>query len=330
MGADDYNTDSGVEFRIGHKFRSREGVLQGVKNYSIQKSAEYRVVESDRLKYHPSYRKVWMAKQKAIAQIYGDWEESYKVLRLLQTLQSCHPGTIEAFKHCKPFISVDGMHLYGEYGGVLLITVAQDGNSNILHVAFAIVESESTDSCRGQAVSHNAAYSPRNAGYERYMDALRTLSREMADWASRFNKEIWLQHCDGGRRFGDMTTNLFECINVVLKGTRYLSISAIVRCMYERFFEWGSYVHLVYLQESELKVYEVEFPPILDEKLWPEWHGACLRPNPAMCRKATGRPIFTRFRSDIDEVDCQDKRCRLCRQTGHTRRGCLNQAIEDS
>ncbi|RYR03321.1 hypothetical protein Ahy_B06g082205 [Arachis hypogaea] len=95
-------------------------------------------------------------------------------------------------------------------------------------------------------------------------------------------------------------------------------------------FEWGSYVHLVYLQESELKVYEVEFPPILDEKLWPEWHGACLRPNPAMCRKATGRPIFTRFRSDIDEVDCQDKRCRLCRQTGHTRRGCLNQAIEDS
>ncbi|RYQ98615.1 hypothetical protein Ahy_B07g086378 [Arachis hypogaea] len=47
--------------------------------------------------YHfkPSYRKVWMAKQKAIAQIYGDWEESYnKVPKLLQKLQSCFFGTI--------------------------------------------------------------------------------------------------------------------------------------------------------------------------------------------------------------------------------------------
>ncbi|RYR34789.1 hypothetical protein Ahy_A10g049818 [Arachis hypogaea] len=42
--------------------------------------------------YHfkPSYRKVWMTKQKAIAQIYGNWEESYnKIPRLLQALQEC-------------------------------------------------------------------------------------------------------------------------------------------------------------------------------------------------------------------------------------------------
>ncbi|RYQ88807.1 hypothetical protein Ahy_B09g095786 isoform A [Arachis hypogaea] len=48
----DYNLDGGVEFRVGHRFRSREAVLQGVKNYSIRRSAEYRVIESDRLKYH--------------------------------------------------------------------------------------------------------------------------------------------------------------------------------------------------------------------------------------------------------------------------------------
>ncbi|XP_016200088.1 uncharacterized protein LOC107641096 [Arachis ipaensis] len=258
----DYNLDGGVEFWVGHRFRSREAVLQGVKNYSICRSAEYRVIESDRLKYHvqchqvdsgcqwslrvalrqnlgywevqrfggshsclaptmsqdhrqldsslicrvilpliqsnpsvsipvlqgavqasyhfkQSYRKVWMVKQKAIARIYGDWEESYnKVPKLLQTLQSCFLGTIcdlrvkpyyeghlmvfdccmfdkvfwdfsscvEAFKHCKPFVSVDDTHLYGKYGGVLLIAVAEDGNNNILPIAFAIVESESTES----------------------------------------------------------------------------------------------------------------------------------------------------------------------------------------
>ncbi|RYR35424.1 hypothetical protein Ahy_A10g050573 isoform D [Arachis hypogaea] len=48
----DYSLDGGVEFRVGHRFRSREAVLQGVKNYSIRRSAEYRVIESDRLKYH--------------------------------------------------------------------------------------------------------------------------------------------------------------------------------------------------------------------------------------------------------------------------------------
>ncbi|RYR15218.1 hypothetical protein Ahy_B04g071944 [Arachis hypogaea] len=48
----DYNLDCSVEFWVGHKFRSREAVLQGVKNYSIWRSAEYQVIESDRLKYH--------------------------------------------------------------------------------------------------------------------------------------------------------------------------------------------------------------------------------------------------------------------------------------
>ncbi|RYR31900.1 hypothetical protein Ahy_B01g056843 [Arachis hypogaea] len=57
---------------------------------------------------------------------------------------------------------------------------------------------------------------------------------EMVDWALRFRKDLWLQHCDEGRRYGHMTTNLSECINVMLKGTRNLPVAAIVRAMYER------------------------------------------------------------------------------------------------
>ncbi|XP_072065582.1 uncharacterized protein [Arachis hypogaea] len=55
-GEEDYNLDGGVEFRVGHRFKCREAVLQGVKNYSICRSAEYRVIESDRLKYHVQCR----------------------------------------------------------------------------------------------------------------------------------------------------------------------------------------------------------------------------------------------------------------------------------
>ncbi|XP_057746139.1 uncharacterized protein LOC130965389 [Arachis stenosperma] len=87
--------------------------------------------------FRPTYRRVWMAKQKSIAIIYGDWDESYNDL-LFWTFPPC----IEAFRHCKPLVSIDGTHLYGKYGGTLLIAIAQDGNSNILPVAFALVEGE--------------------------------------------------------------------------------------------------------------------------------------------------------------------------------------------
>ncbi|XP_057746713.1 uncharacterized protein LOC130965982 [Arachis stenosperma] len=146
---------SSTEFQIGQSFQNKDKVVLSVKDYSIRRGVEYRVLESDHLKYHekckefgkscswlirillrarkgtwevrrynglhtclatsissdhqqldyhvicvriyslvredavvmvkvlqqateayygfrPSYRKVWMAKQKAVAQIYGD------------------------------------------------------------------------------------------------------------------------------------------------------------------------------------------------------------------------------------------------------------------
>ncbi|XP_025692646.1 uncharacterized protein [Arachis hypogaea] len=122
---------------------------------------------------------VWMAKQKAVAQIYGDWEESYAELpRWMLGVQSTMAGTvtvlktspvrvgdqvdesivyfhrlfwtfspcIEAFRHCKPLVSIDSTHLYGKYRGTLLFAIAQYGNSNILPIAFALVEGENAES----------------------------------------------------------------------------------------------------------------------------------------------------------------------------------------
>ena len=44
-------------------------------------------------KFNISYRKVWIAKQKAIAKIYGNWEESYaEPPRWLQGVQHYMPG----------------------------------------------------------------------------------------------------------------------------------------------------------------------------------------------------------------------------------------------
>lgn len=132
------------------------------------------------LKYKVSYFKAWKAKQRAVAQIFGDWEESYDLLpRWLNYMLRFSPGSYyaistsdiidcngnvvvgsktfkrvfwtfkqccDAFEYCKPVIQIDGTWLYGKYSGTLLIATTQDGNNNVLPIAFAIVEGENLSS----------------------------------------------------------------------------------------------------------------------------------------------------------------------------------------
>ncbi|XP_015961085.1 uncharacterized protein LOC107485067 [Arachis duranensis] len=222
---------SSTEFQIGQLFQNKDEAVLSVKDYSIRRGVEYRVIESDHLKYHgkckefekgcswlirvalrarkgtwevrryngphtclatsissdhrqldyhiicarilplvradaavtvkvlqqvteadygfrPSYRKVWMAKQKAVAQIYGDWG---RVVCGPATLDLRGPVNNARNNHGVEDLSrsascIDGTHLYGKYGGTLLLAIAQDGNSNILPIAFALVEGENAES----------------------------------------------------------------------------------------------------------------------------------------------------------------------------------------
>ncbi|XP_057760021.1 uncharacterized protein LOC130980346 [Arachis stenosperma] len=56
------------------------------------------------------------------------------------------PPCIEAFRPCKSLVSIDGTHLYEKYSGTLLVAIAQDENSNIILVAFALVEGKNAAS----------------------------------------------------------------------------------------------------------------------------------------------------------------------------------------
>ena len=47
---------------------------------------------------------------------------------------------------CRPWFGIDGCHLKGNYGGVLLSAIAIDGNKGMFPIAFAIVEVECFDS----------------------------------------------------------------------------------------------------------------------------------------------------------------------------------------
>ena len=46
---------------------------------------------------------------------------------------------------CRPFIGVDGCHLKGKYGGVLLAAVGMDANNGIVLLALYVCEIENTE-----------------------------------------------------------------------------------------------------------------------------------------------------------------------------------------
>ncbi|KAK9211083.1 hypothetical protein WN943_000457 [Citrus x changshan-huyou] len=43
---------------------------------------------------------------------------------------------------CRPYIGIDGCHLRGEFGGILMVAVGVDANNGILPLAYAIYEIE--------------------------------------------------------------------------------------------------------------------------------------------------------------------------------------------
>ncbi|RYR28405.1 hypothetical protein Ahy_B01g052517 isoform A [Arachis hypogaea] len=128
--------------------------------------------------YTISYCNAWLAKQQAVKSIFGSWEASYEALpiwfeamchkepsavvhfetmpayqgddlvpdiRVLHRVFWSYYPCIRAFRHCKPVVQVDETHLYEKYKGCLLVAVSQDGNNNIVPIAFAIVEGETSD-----------------------------------------------------------------------------------------------------------------------------------------------------------------------------------------
>ncbi|XP_016178943.1 uncharacterized protein LOC107621434 [Arachis ipaensis] len=98
--------------------------------------------------FRPTYRKITMPGSVAVlktspVRVGGQLDDSTAYFhRLFWTFPPC----VEAFRHCKSLVSVDGTHLYGKYGGTLLIAIVQDGNSNSIPIAFALVEGENAES----------------------------------------------------------------------------------------------------------------------------------------------------------------------------------------
>ncbi|KAK9991229.1 hypothetical protein SO802_026214 [Lithocarpus litseifolius] len=160
-----------------------------------------------------------------------------------------HDPTPEWFKHCRPMISIDATHLYGKYKGKLIIAMATNANNKIYPLAFAVIESESTETwgwflaCIRKYVTSRSklcVISDRHPGIQAIFkdtnrDFLQTPMTEHR-YCLRHDvpKEKWALAFDEGFRYGTMTTNVCECFNGVLKGARSLPITAMAKAEHYR------------------------------------------------------------------------------------------------
>ncbi|XP_072074398.1 uncharacterized protein [Arachis hypogaea] len=265
------------EFAVGIEFSSREAVIKAIKDYTIRRSVDYRVYESEPLTFYAKCTLYgsgcdWLIRDhskldsitiaEAIKQLV-EADPSLKVKSVIAEVQSKFNYTVS---YQKAWLAkqraVDGTHLYGKYKGCLLVAVSQDGNNNIVPIAFAIVEGETSDAwhfflsnLRQHVVTRDGVglisdrHESINAAVERSNGAwifeygagvyqrLRERGEAYTNWLNRIPREQYALAFDGEYRWGHMTTNLVKCINSVLKGARNLPITALVKATFYRLNE---------------------------------------------------------------------------------------------
>ncbi|TXG62753.1 hypothetical protein EZV62_009747 [Acer yangbiense] len=170
--------------------------------------------------------------------------------RFYLSFKACKIG----FKNgCRPLIGVDGCHLTGQFGGVLLSATALDGDSGIVPIALCICESETTESWtwflrllresleweEGRPICFisdrqkgglaaiskewpEASNRVANRGcFDEAMAAIRSENAKAADWMMSEPVERWARHGFDPRIKSDhITNNMSECFNSWIKDER--------------------------------------------------------------------------------------------------------------
>ncbi|XP_025703022.1 uncharacterized protein [Arachis hypogaea] len=214
--------------------------------------------------FRSTYRRVWLAKQKAVAYIYGDWDESYNDLpRWVLGVQLTMHGSVAVLRtsfilvgsrwtgenavswsfflsHLRHVTLQPGILVISDkHNGIKVALEAVDGGWLPLAVyrAFYIrlVAANFALTFKGKDARRllvNAAYAKTEVEFDYWFDILRSEDPAMCDWENRIDYSLWTQHRDEGRRFRHMTINISECVNSILKGVRNLPVCSLVKATY--------------------------------------------------------------------------------------------------
>ncbi|PPR94799.1 hypothetical protein GOBAR_AA25869 [Gossypium barbadense] len=85
-----------------------------------------------------------------------------------------------------------------------------------------------------QVLERYVPYEINKDHFHEMLAVLRSVNKEGHNYLCNIPFEQWTQAYDNDLRYGQITLNLAECINFVLKGTRHLPITSVVRETYFR------------------------------------------------------------------------------------------------
>ncbi|KAK5840144.1 hypothetical protein PVK06_009024 [Gossypium arboreum] len=214
------------------------------------------------LRYTPSYRKAWIAKQKALEKILGGCDASYnEVWQWCQVLERYVPSCVtdleteteyyndRLLRRCqstddwKFFLSRLRRHVCPQPNicvisdrGIGILAAIEQQRSLwhrtyhrycLRHVASNYYGQFRFTSEKRQVT--NMGYEISNDRFHEMLAVLHSVNEKGADYLCNIPFEQWTQAYDDSLRYGHMTSNLAECINSVLKGTRHLPITSVVR-----------------------------------------------------------------------------------------------------
>ncbi|KEH36687.1 hypothetical protein MTR_2g018850 [Medicago truncatula] len=260
--------------------------------------------------------------------------------RLFWAFRPCILG----FEFCKPIVQIDATWLYGKYKGTLLLVVAQDGNNKIFPIAFAIVK----------------GYAMNIPTFEYYRSEIAVADRKALAWVDNIPKEKWTQSHDDGRRWGHMTTivkasyyslaalfakrgheaaakvnsgepfssNIMKFLKAEVIKSNSHNVTQFDRDGIPSSSVKPSTIKKDYQRANtrwicKINVYNIHFDVVHHQTYWPDYAGLKVVPNKSMRRVKKGRPPITRIRTEMDDVET-DRRCGVCRMSGHSRKNCIN------
>nr|KYP62085.1 hypothetical protein KK1_016608 [Cajanus cajan] len=287
--------------------------------------------------YTISYKKGWLAKQHAIENIFGNWEESYnKLPGMLQAMQMYVPGfiwkfntqpayqgglleegnvifkrlfwtfkpCIDGFAFCKPIVQVDETFLYDKYKGTLLVAVAQDGRNNIIPMVMATyTRCNKFFVQRGREVDAmiNAGHVYSEIASKTIQDAQSKANTHRVITFERSSTRFLVeetQHPGEVRPAGRFTVRLDEMWCDCGKFQKvHIPCSHVLASCLHAHHNYQIYISPIYTLQQVAKVYEGQFGELRHEDYWPTYTGPTMWPNLKLKSTSKGRPKSSRIRT---------------------------------
>uniref|UniRef100_K3XS99 Aminotransferase-like plant mobile domain-containing protein n=1 Tax=Setaria italica TaxID=4555 RepID=K3XS99_SETIT len=178
---------------------------------------------------------------------------------ILQRVFWCFPQCSEAFQHCRPVILVDGTFMTGKYKATQLMAVGVESENNeswswfmklvrrhvlgplqqvwcTRHFAANMSHRQKTNRVIGKLKTLCKIHTKIEFS-EKLEDLVKDLNDDAKEWlkGEMEDRDKWAQaFVEGGMRWGIMTTNYSESLNVVFKGIQSRPVSGIIEYSFKK------------------------------------------------------------------------------------------------